>query len=93
MSSHHSGTARTATISVPEGHHVALVLLQEAASSFYLQIPLNIIGSICRSPASISFFLGGVFSALKVYWLLNMMVAGLITWLTKGYTIISHLQA
>lgn len=54
MSSHHSGPA---TISVPDGH-VALVLLQEAASSFYLQIPLNIIGSLCLKPRKYLLFLG-----------------------------------
>ena len=55
MSSHHSWPA--ICISVPEGH-VALVLLQEAASSFYLQIPLNIIGSLCLKPRKYLLFLG-----------------------------------
>ena len=50
----HSGSA---TISVPEGH-VALVLLQEEASSFYLQIPLDIIGSLCLKPCKYLLFLG-----------------------------------
>jgi len=44
-------------ISVPEGH-VALILLQVGASSFYLQIPLNIIDSLCLKPRKYLLFLG-----------------------------------
>jgi len=44
-------------ISVPEGH-VALIILQGGASSFYLQIPLNIIDSLCLKPRKYLLFLG-----------------------------------
>ena len=53
-SSSHSGSA---TISVPQGH-VALVLLREEVSTFYLQIPLDIIGSLCLKPRKYLLFLG-----------------------------------
>jgi hypothetical protein len=45
------------TVTVPEGH-VALVLLQEGDSSFYLQIPLDIIKSLCLKPRKYLLFLG-----------------------------------
>jgi hypothetical protein len=45
------------TVSVPEGH-VALVLLQEGNLSFYLQIPLTVIHSVCLKPRKYLLFLG-----------------------------------
>jgi hypothetical protein len=47
----------SATVSVPEGQ-VALVLLQEGDSSFYLRIPLSIINSLCLKPRKYLLFLG-----------------------------------
>jgi hypothetical protein len=44
------------TFTVPECH-VALVLLQEGDSSFYLQIPLDIIRSLCLKPRKYLLFL------------------------------------
>jgi hypothetical protein len=42
--------------SVPEGH-VALVLLREGDSDFHLQIPLDIISSLCLTPRKYLLFL------------------------------------
>jgi hypothetical protein len=57
-----SPDSRGTTISVPEGH-VALILLHdlhepEEVSSFYLQIPLAAIGSLCLKPRKFLLFLG-----------------------------------
>ncbi|KIL57679.1 hypothetical protein M378DRAFT_87561 [Amanita muscaria Koide BX008] len=43
--------------SVPKGH-VELVLLSEGDSEFYLQIPLDIISSLCLTPRKYLLFLG-----------------------------------
>jgi hypothetical protein len=42
---------------VPQGH-VALALLQEEDRFFYLQIPLNIINSLCLRPCKYLLYLG-----------------------------------
>lgn len=44
-------------ISVPAGH-VALVLLEIGDSSFYLEIPLDVIRSLCLKPRKYLLFLG-----------------------------------
>lgn len=44
-------------VSVPKGH-VALILLQEGESYFYLQIPSSIINSLCLKPCKYLLFLG-----------------------------------
>jgi hypothetical protein len=43
--------------SIPEGH-VRLILLSDDNSSFYLQIPLGIIESLCLKPCKYLVFLG-----------------------------------
>jgi hypothetical protein len=49
--------SESSTPSVPEGH-VALVLLREEESVYYLKIPLNIISSLCLTPRKYLVFLG-----------------------------------
>ena len=44
-------------VSIPQGH-VRLILLSVNDSSFYLQIPLDIIGSLCLKPRKYLVFLG-----------------------------------
>ena len=44
-------------IAVPDGY-VSLILLQEEDSSFYLQVPLNIIHSLCLKPRKYLRYLG-----------------------------------
>ena len=45
------------SVSVPDGH-VVLVLFQQGDSSFYLQIPLEIINSLCLKPRKYLLYLG-----------------------------------
>jgi hypothetical protein len=52
-----SSSSESASFSVPPDH-VGLVLLHEEDSSFYLQIPLHIIGSLCLKPLKYLLFLG-----------------------------------
>jgi hypothetical protein len=52
-----SSSSEPASISVPPDY-VGLVLLHEEDSSFYLQIPLDIIGSLCLKPRKYLLFLG-----------------------------------
>ena len=52
-----SNSSRSTTSSVPGGH-VWLVLLHEEPSSFYLQIPVDIIHSLCLKPRKYLLFLG-----------------------------------
>ena len=49
--------AEPAVVSVPEGH-IALVLLHGEGSSFYLEIPLDVIDSLCLHPRKYLIFLG-----------------------------------
>jgi len=52
-----SGSTTTSTISIPEGH-VRLVLLNDADLSFYLEIPLTVIPSLCLDSVKYLLFLG-----------------------------------
>jgi hypothetical protein len=45
------------SVPIPEGH-IRLILLTINNSSFYLQIPLDIIGSLCSKPRKYLIFLG-----------------------------------
>ena len=50
-------SASACPISVPDGH-IWLILLHEEHSSFYLQVPLDIIDSLCLKPRKYLLFLG-----------------------------------
>ena len=52
-----SATSSRRTSSVPKGH-VWLVLLHQEPSSFYLQIPVDTIRSLCLKPLKYLLFLG-----------------------------------
>ncbi|KAF8801171.1 hypothetical protein BYT27DRAFT_7235831 [Phlegmacium glaucopus] len=52
-----SSHSEQSSSSVPEGH-IVLILLQKEESSFYLQIPLDIIHSLCLKPRKYLLFLG-----------------------------------
>jgi hypothetical protein len=52
-----SSSSESASISVPQDY-VGLILLHEEDSSFYLQIPLPIIASLCLKPLKYLLFLG-----------------------------------
>jgi hypothetical protein len=48
----------SSTTPIPEDGHVRLILLDEENSSFYLDIPLQIIKSLCLKPLKYLLFLG-----------------------------------
>jgi hypothetical protein len=52
-----SSTAIMSVDSIPQGH-VRLILYSREDSSFYLQIPLGIIDSLCLKPRKHLVFLG-----------------------------------
>ncbi|KAI0247736.1 hypothetical protein BJV78DRAFT_1157000 [Lactifluus subvellereus] len=52
-----SSSSGSASISVSHGY-VGLILLLEEDSTFYLQVPLDIIGSLCLKPLKYLLFLG-----------------------------------
>ena len=53
-----SSPAGSSATSVSEDGHVRLILLEEENSSFYLDIPLEIIESLCLKPLKYLLFLG-----------------------------------
>jgi len=62
-----------AHVTVPQGH-VGLVLLQNGNSTFYLEIPLNIINGLCLRPRKYLRFLG--WCILGVEGVLALQAAG-----------------
>jgi hypothetical protein len=85
----------SSAISVPDGH-IGLILLHEQHSSFYLQIPLDIIGSLCLKPRKYLLFLGWCILGVEGALALDRGGSRIDTdgvWITKGYTTMSQLQA
>jgi hypothetical protein len=50
-------SASTSIISVPDGH-IALILMHDDQSSFYLEVPLSTINSLCVKPLKYLLYLG-----------------------------------
>ena len=53
-----SSPAESDAIPVPNDGHVRLILLEEETSSFHLDVPLDIINSLCLKPLKYLLFLG-----------------------------------